>query len=259
MKLEIEIDDTTGKPVGALDAAAEKFRQSVFNEGFGKGASKSAAEAQAQIEKAIADAKAGNDPLAKAKIDTLEKDAARLREEIAKRDGDWKAQLDARKDLEALELKGRDEKITALTADVEKRAAKLADLAGSEIKATALKFGAHENVVEDVAALLKDQIGLDADLNWFVKDQKDSAKVRLGADGKPVTIEGLVEKFLTDKPQFKASGAVRGAGAVGGRSLVTPRSAGGSLAALGDAFEANPGDRKAKTAFIDGILAEAKP
>lgn len=234
-KFEVELDDATGKPTGALPDAVQKFIDGKFSEGFGKGSSKAAAEAQAQIDKALADAKAnGSDPLQAQKVATLEKDAARLREEIAKRDGDWAGQLKARQEQEAIELKARDERIAALHADNEKRTARLKELAKNEIKAAALKHGALDTAVDDLAALLASQIGLDGDLQWFVLDT-DGKSVRLGEDKKPVTVEGLVQKTLTDKPFFKAAGGSRVVTG-GGRSLSTgTRPTGTVEAALADA------------------------
>lgn len=253
---QIELDDK-GKPAGELPEAVQKFIDGKFNEGFGKGAEKTAKEAKAQVDQALAEAKGSTDPLVREKIATLEKEAARLNGEIAKRDGDWQGQIEAEKKAAKLEIKAREETIAALKADNEKRTARLKELAANEIKAAALKNGALEGAVDDLAALLSPQIGLDESLQWFVLDA-DGKSARLGEDGKPVSVEGLVAKTLAEKPYFKAAGGSRAA-SQGGRSLSTGTGVNGNKVEQAEAFAmANPNDRAAVTNVVSAIVERAR-
>lgn len=248
--LEIEIkDDGT---VGTLPEPLQKLMDARFNEAFGKGAEKAAKEAKAQIEDAVKKAreeeraaKGGNDPAATEKAKALEVEISKLREEEAKREKNFEEAQRLRDERYAKELAEREKKFEDERTDVksalEKRDARLRQNVQTDIKSEAVRAGARSESIDEVCELLERYVGLDDDLLPVVKADAFRARFtesKLGEDGKPVSIEGLVEEYLSIKTHHRAAPQGRGGGAPGGRSL--------------------QGGPKSKTTELDGRLEAVK-
>lgn len=87
------------------------------------------------------------------------------------------------------------------------------------IRAAALASGARAESLEELERLLAAEVDLDDELNEFVVDAKDRKAPRLDADGKPVSIEGLVTEYLKTHPHHVASAPARGGRAPGGATF----------------------------------------
>lgn len=209
-KVEIEVGDD-GK-IGTLPEPLQKFFDSKFDEAFGKGKAKAAEEAKGQ----------GADPVTIEKLKAAELENSKLKEAEAIRSKNYEEAERLRNERHANELKERDEKLAATTAEVTRRTQRIEQLSRSEIRIAAIAAGARQESLGELEALLGTRIGLDDALQAFVRDAKDAGKPLLDKDQKPVSIEGFVTQYLTDHPHHKAAPGGRGGGAQGGRSFTTP-------------------------------------
>lgn len=229
-KVEIEIDDATGA-IGTLPEPVQKMFDSKFKEAFGKGAEKSAKEAQAQIAAEVAKARAevlaiGGDPAAAEKVKNLEQELSKRQEADALRDKNFEeAQRlrDERHAKERAELEKKAQEVSELSqAEIAKRDARLRANVRTDIKAEAVKANTRDASIEEVCELLEKFVGLDDDLQPIVKAdefRKRFTESKLGEDGKAVSIEGLVAEYLAMKPHHKAPVSGKGGGARGGFSI----------------------------------------
>lgn len=237
-KVEIDIGDDGA--VGTLPEPLQKFFDAKFGEAFGKGKAKAAEEIRSQV---------STDPVVVEKLKAAEMENSKLREAEALREKNYAEAEKIRNERHARELAEREDAKVALTAEVEKRTARIQQLVGKEIRAAALDAGARRESLDELEELLSKRIGLDDGLQAFVRDAKDPGKAALAADGKtPLTIEGLVASYLADRPHHKAAPGGRGGGANGGRSL-----SGQHVGA--DADKAEALDEVARNPSINNIAA----
>lgn len=232
-KFEVELDDATGLPVGGKDAlppALQKFYDDKYKQGEKHGAEIAEARARKDYEAQLAALKRSSDPLAEEKIKGLEDTLSKMREAEALREKRFDDAMKERDKRAQTEREAVEKDRDAAKAEAERRAAKLHARAAAEIRAEAVRCGALDSALDDIGRLLVDQVGLDADLEFYVKDAKDPSKPRVakvkGTDGKeaeqPLTIAMLVEGYLAEKTHYvKAGGGNRSSGARNGRSLTT--------------------------------------
>lgn len=184
----------------AKDALKKEITQQAFNEGFAKGNAKKAEELKPLIV----------DPAERERMKTLEKELedrkiadleqARKYEEAAK----------IREERFQKELREKDEAIQV-------RHTKLQAGARAEVKAAALKYGAREESLDELASILGGEIDFDDQLDPFVKGT--DGKPAVDAKGQRLSIEGRVRSYLdSHRHHIKGPGGV-GGGAPGGASL----------------------------------------
>lgn len=82
--------------------------------------------------------------------------------------------------------------------------------------AAAAKAGAVDP--NDVAEMLERRVDLDDDFNPFIRHEKDPSKRAINGEGDDLTLDELVEDFLSKKPHMARAGEGDGAGAKGGAS-----------------------------------------
>lgn len=231
-KVEIEIGDD-GK-IGTLPEPLQKFVNDKFDEAFGKGKAKAATDAQAQITAAVEQArkeereKAGkpSDQAAIEKAKNLEIELSKLKEEDAVRAKDFAEAQRLREERHANELKDREKALADLDAgrkaEVHKYAARLRETVDADIRFEAARAGTRDDSMDEVGELLTKFVDVDAETLKPVVNvaafKVKFADSKLGDDGKPVAIEGLVAEYLSRKPHHKAPVKGTGGGARGGFS-----------------------------------------
>lgn len=213
-KLEIEIGDD-GK-VGELPDAIKahigtlvdttlktkekELSDKAFNEGFQKGNAKKAAELKDHLV----------DPAERERLKTLEKENEQLKIAELEREKKYDEAQKIREERHAKDLKDKDEAIL-------RRDGKLRGGVKSEIKAAALKFGARDESLTELAILLGGEIDFDDQLEPFVKGA--DGKPAVDSKNQPLTIEGRVRQYLdANRHHVKGPGGT-GGGARGGASL----------------------------------------
>jgi len=246
-KIEIDLPDDGTLDENNLPEVLKKPFQAMFDKAFGKGAEKAAKEAKAQLEKEIDRVTkelktAGGDPVLAEKAKSLELELSQLREAEATRTNNLQEAQRIRDERHAKEIEDRDGKVKAAQTEIERRTARIRELVTSEVRIAAQRHGARDESLDELDLLLSRRIGLNADdLQAFVADDKDPSKPAVGADGKPVTIDGLVQQYLTDHPHHKAPAGGRGGGAAGGKSLAGDKTGeGGEFAAAVEKVAKNP-------------------
>jgi hypothetical protein len=202
--LEIEIGDDGA--IGKLPDPLQKFLDKRIDEAFRKGADKT--------ERALS-------PLT---VDPVEMERLRGRDKllsdhelkIAERDKEYEK---ARKLHEDAAAREKAEAVKAEKAQTAKAVERVKDGVRKTIRAAALANGARAESLDELERLLAADIDLDAELNEYVVDAKDRKAPRLGADGQPVTVEGLVADYLTTHPHHVAAAPGAGGGARGGATF----------------------------------------
>lgn len=193
---------------GAIDAqlqtvlktAKAEIHQAAFNEGFAKGNAKKADELRPLIA----------DPAEKERLKTLEQENEKLKIAELERQKNYEEAQKIREERFAKELREKDEAIT-------KRHGKLRSGALAEIKASALKFGAREESLGELALILGGEIDFDEELEPYVKGH--DGKPAVDAKNQPITIEGRVRQYLdANRHHLKGPGG-SGGGAKGGASF----------------------------------------
>jgi hypothetical protein len=222
--LEVEVREDGVVEAGSLPEPLRKLFQAEFDRAYGKGSAKAAEEAKKQLESEVAkireEAKKNTgDPVLAEKAKNLEIELSKLREAEAESKKDFAEAQRLRDERHANELKDRDDKVTKSQQEVERRTGRIRELVTSEIRIAAQRHGARNESLNELDLLLRQRIGLNDDLQAFVADDKDPGKPALDKDGKPISIDGLVQQYLTDHPHHKAAPGGRGGGAAGGRSL----------------------------------------
>ncbi len=264
-KVEIEIGDD-GK-IGTLPEPLQKFVNDKFDEAFGKGKAKAATDAQTQIATAVELArkeereKAGkviSDPAAVEKAKNLEIELSKLKEEDAVREKNFVEANRLRDERHANELKDREKALADLeagkAAEVAKYAQRLRETVDADIRFEAARAGTRDESMDEVGELLTKFVDVDAEtLRPIVNVAAFKAKFadsKLGDDGKPVAIEGLVAEYLTRKPHHKAPVKGTGGGARGGFSTTgTSKAKDPDKEAALDALASDPSLANATAAF----------
>lgn len=231
--LEIEVNDKG--EIGTLPEAIQKFVDGKYNEAFGKGKAKAAEDAQKQIDAAVAKArederarlaKDGGDPAAIEKAKNLEAELSKLREDEAKREKNFEEAQRLRDERHAKALKEATDKHAAESeaakSELVKRDTRIRELVDADIRVEAIKAGTRDASLDEVGELLSKYVLVGEDLRPSVdvaafRKKFDGSK--LGDDGKPVSLEGLVTEYLALKPHHKAPVSGKGGVARGGASL----------------------------------------
>jgi len=245
--LEVEVNEDGS--IGKLPDQVQKFLDDKYREAFGKGAAKAAAEAQTQLQREIDKIKrtGGGDATLAEKASNLEAELSALKEQeaIRAKDFDEAKRLIAERHQKDLDAKAAD--IAARDKEIARRTERIKQLVTSDIKIAALKHGAREESLAELDVLLSRRVGLNDELLSFVADAE--GKPALDKDGNPVTIEGLVQQYLTDHPHHKAAASGRGGRAAGGRSLAGDTGDGSEFAAAVDLVAQKPSVNSVADAF----------
>lgn len=209
----------------SLKAKERELSDKAFNEGFAKGNAKKAEELKPHLV----------DPAERERLKTLEKENEAMKIADLERDKKYEEANKIREERHAKELAAGQEAIS-------KRDGKLRNGARSEIKAAALKYGARDESLNELAILLGGEVDFDDQLEPFVKGA--DGKPAVDAKGQPVTIEGRVRAYLdANRHHVKGPGGV-GGGAGGGASFDHLSDAVVAAQAKRDAaqkvFDANP-------------------
>lgn len=255
--LQIEVGDD-GKIAGDLpdalkthvqaqiDATRKEVSQKAFDEGFQKGNAKKADELKPHL----------IDPAERERLKTLEQENEKLKIADLERDKKYEEANKIREDRHNKELAEKNEAIT-------KREGKLRGGVKSEIKAAALKYGARDESLEELASILGGEIHFDDQLEPFVKGA--DGKPAVDSKNQPLTIEGRVRAYLdSHRHHIKGPGGV-GGGAPGGASLDNLSDAVVAAQAKVDeakkAFDANPRSNDLLIALhnAEQQLVKAKP
>lgn len=143
------------------------------------------------------------DPVERERLRQLEDENQRYKVGEAEREKRYEEALKMREDDWSRKFKETE-------TQLEKRTQRVVQLVGAEVRAAALRYGAREESLEDIEALLDRRISLNDNLDAVVLDPKGEATDQ--------TIEDLVKATLDSKPYFCRPPAT-GGGARGGMSL----------------------------------------
>lgn len=206
-KIEIEIpddgkitDDFVAKLPDPLKKFTDTLSDRVFREGYAKGMAKKADELKPHLV----------DPTERERLAATAAELEELKAKELERDKKYE---EARAMREAAHKKD----LEKTQAEIARRDDRLRKSIRAEIQSAALKAGARDESLDELAAILGGEIDLDDALEPFVK----------GADGKPavddkqqrVTIEGRVRAYLDGHRHHLKSNLGSGGGAPGGKSF----------------------------------------
>lgn len=193
--LEVEIGDDGG--IKTLPEPLQKFLDKRIDEAYKKGADKT--------EKALSPHLA--DPVEIEKLRQRAKQADELEIGVLERDKRYEEAL-------ALRDKSNAEKIEAERKRTEAAVARVKAAVTKSIRAAAATNGARAESLDELERLLGAEVDLDDTLTEYVKDAE--GKPRVDADGKRLSIEGLVAEYLKTHPHHVAAAPVKGGKAPGG-------------------------------------------
>lgn len=215
--LEVEVGDDGA--IKTLPEPLQKFFDKRIDEAYRKGADKT--------ERALS-------PLT---VDPVEMERLRQRDKLladvelkeAERTKEYEK---ARKLHEEAAEKAKADAVKAEKANTAKAIEKVRAAVTKSIRSAALAHGARAESLDELERLLAADIDLDDELNEYVVDAKDRKAPRVGADGQPVSIEGLVADYLKTHPHHVKAEATKSSGARGGATLAgkPPIAAGGGTA-----------------------------
>jgi hypothetical protein len=232
--LEIEVREDGVVEASSMPEPLRKLFQAEFDRAYGKGSAKAAEEAKKQLETEVAKVreeakKNSGDPVLAEKAKNLEIELSKLKEAEAESKKDFAEAQRLRDERHANELKDRDTLVTKAQQEVERRTGRIRELVTSEIRIAAQLHGARKESLGELDTLLGKRVDLNDNLEAFVVEVDANGNLVKGADGKnkpavdkdgkPISIDGLVQQYLTDYPHHKAASGGRGGGASGGRSL----------------------------------------
>jgi hypothetical protein len=214
-RIELDIDDK-GEIVGdvpeALKGIFTRIENTAHTAGFGKGNAKAAEEAKAQIASAVSAAKADMEreaPIRAEKFAAMEGEHKSLQKRLLDQEQEHTRTLSSIGEKHARELLDRADAI-------KKRNERVEELTLEALKAEARSFGALDNMLDDVATLLRSHVGFDDDMRAYVRNPDGSPKT---VQGKPQTLSAFVKEFLDSKPSFRKAPAPAGGSARGGASM----------------------------------------
>lgn len=207
--LTIEFDEATGK-IGTLPEPVQKMVDGLINQAH-KGLRTQIAELETKVNGG------GGSAVDREKLAALEDEVNRHRTLDAERKSDYDKALKVREEAEAKREEERKKEGEKIAGELKRRDDRLREMARSEIKIAAKSLGARNESLDELASILGAALDLDADLQPFVKGS--DGKPAVGADGKPVTIEGHVKAYLDTHAHHRASTAGTGGGARGGASF----------------------------------------
>jgi len=209
--LEVEFDEATGK-IGTLPEPLQKMVDGLIGQ--------SHKTLRTQITELETKLKAGTGGGTNAaeieRLKALEDENNRFKTADLERKAEYDKALKIREEAEANREKERQKELEKASGEVKRRDERLREMARSEIKIAAKNLGARTESLDELARLLGADLDLDTDLQPFVKGT--DGKPAVGADGKPVTIEGHVKAYLDTHSHHRASTGGTGGGARGGAS-----------------------------------------
>jgi hypothetical protein len=197
---KVEIDVTDDGKIGTLPEPVQKFVDGLIGDAHKRAYEKAAAEAKRQ----------GYDPVERERLTQLE--AEKKAREIAdlERDKKYEEAQKLRDERHQKDLAAKDEAINQREARIRKGLR-------ADIRAAALRHGAREESLDELALILSGDLDLDSDLEPYVKGT--DGKPAASQDGKPVSIEGHVNAYLDTHPHHRKAPAGQGGGARGGASF----------------------------------------
>lgn len=243
-KIAGEIPEPVKRVLDAQIKAKEKeLSDRAFNEGFAKGNARKADELKPFIV----------DPAERERVKSLEVELEQRRISDLERDKKYEEAARIRDERYQKELKDKD-------AQIQARHGKLRRGIDAEIRAAALKYGARDESLTELAVLMGGDIDLDDTLEPYVKGKDGQPAV--DATGQRVSIEGRVKQYLdSNRHHLRASGGV-GGGAPGGASLDNlPDDVRAATIKLQDAqkrLAANPRDDQAINDILDATRAVSR-
>jgi hypothetical protein len=199
-RIEIEIDDKgefIGQVPTELGGILDRLKATAHGEGYGKGASKAAEEAKAQIDAAIKAEKLKLEaqmPLEKAKWDDIDQQNKVLKTQLESTATEARKQLTAREEAHAVEIT---KKLDALT----KRDAKIKTLVNATLRGLAAQSGARDESLSELEVILQHRIGYSDDMEPFVKDE--SGEPARTAAGNPLGLDVFVKQYLDNHPHHR--------------------------------------------------------
>jgi len=204
-KITGELPDALKALIGTQVAETLKTKEKelsdkAFNEGFQKGNAKKAEELKPHL----------MDPAERERVKTLEKELEDRKIADLEQGKKYEEAGKIRDERHAKEIAEKNEAIA-------KRESKLRSGARSEIKAAALKYGARDESLDELAAILGGEIDFDEHLDPFVKDA--NGKPAVDAKNQPMTIEGRVRAYLDSHRHHVKGSEGQGGGARGGASF----------------------------------------
>lgn len=162
------------------------------------------------------------DPVERERLRQLEDENQRFKVSEAEREKRYEDALKMRDDEWSRKFKDTE-------AELEKRTQRIVGLIGAEVRAAALRYGAREDSLEDIEALLDRRIAIGDDLQAVVLNDK----------GEPTdtSVEDLVKSTLERKPYFRHAPSP-GGGARGGAYVATGAAADSLATQLSAALDA---------------------
>lgn len=215
-RIELEIDDSKGEIVGdvpePLKAIFTRIENTAHGAGYGKGASKAAEEAKAQIAKAVADEKArleAEAPLRAEKYARMEEEYKGLQTRLLEQERSHSTTLKDREEAHARELLDRADRL-------KKFGGRIQELTKAQLTGEARAAGARDESLDELQVILHASIGYDDDMQPFVKNGDGSPRT---VQGKPMSIGAFVKEYLDGHAHHKRPAGGAGGGARGGASF----------------------------------------
>ena len=218
MRIELELDDKgeiLGDMPDGLKAILARVETTAHGVGYGKGVSKAAEDAKAQIASAIAAEKAKMDALAPLEREKFAREAEEnktLKQQQLEIARDHDRTLKAREEAHATQLLARAEALT-------KRNARIQQLVVANLRALAAQAGARDESLGELEVILSHRIKFDDDMEPYVVAEDGSGPAT--HLGKPLPLDLFVKQYLDNHPHHRKPAQGQGGGARGGAALVT--------------------------------------
>lgn len=196
--IEVEIGEDGA--IGTLPEPLQKFLDKRIADAYKKGAEKTEKALNPHL----------IDPVEMEKLRQRAKAADELEIGVLERDKRYEEAL-------ALRDKANAETVSAEKARTQAAIARVRAGVAKTIRASAATHGARAESLDELERLLAADVDLDDDLQEFVRDA--DGKPRVDADGKRITVEGLVADYLHTHAHHVAVPPSKGGRAPGGSTL----------------------------------------
>lgn len=214
-RIELELDDK-GEIVGdvpePLAAIMKRIEVAAHGQGFGKGRQTAAEDAKKQIEDNVKAELLRRDamaPLEREKYARIDEENASLKARIAESMRDSDRTLKAREEAHARELVDRTERL-------KRRDERIRALVKNQLAAEAVKAGARDESLDELAVILGAAIGFDDEMEPFVMGEDGHPKL---VQGKPVPLDRFVRDYLETHPHHRKPTSAYGGAARGGATF----------------------------------------
>jgi hypothetical protein len=211
----VEFDDKgelVGEAPSELGAIFKRIESTHYGQGYGKGVSKAAEDAKAQIE--------SNVKAEVARLNALAPLEAEKHQRIAEENSILQTRLTELAKESDRTLKQREEAHARQTVAAQdalaKREGRIKDLVKAQIRGEALGYGAREESLSELELILINAIGYDEDMEPFVKDEDGKPRQ---LHGKAIGLSTYVKQYLDSHPHHRKAPTARGAAAAGGASF----------------------------------------